>query len=608
MYVMVGAAFACGSLHAESISNSVDTALSGKVSVTCSDAKGWTFGISSRTEGGCDLVTVKATSPSEALPPVFDVTFDVPGADIRQVWTSHYSAETPRLWPWGWGHTRYTSQLAANTPIAVAFNGNDESCLAVACSEAFEHVAYGVYVHESRCVVGACFKFFTQAVLPIRSYEVTLRIDRRRMFWGDAVRESSEWIGKVSGFVNASVPEAAFDPLYSTWYAYLQNVHAAELEKEAAVAASLGMKVMILDDGWQKLKSRTFYSATGDWMPVQSRFPDMRAHVDAVHRAGLKYMLWVSVPFVGSESKAWERFKDKFLKMSGSDVGVLDPRFPEVREYLIQTYERIVRDWDFDGVKLDFIDKFTLPGKDPAIKEGYAGRDIRSLPKAVDRLMKDVLARLKAIKPDVLVEFRQAYMGPAILQYGNMIRAADVPADPTTNRKRIADLRLTSGKASVHSDMIVWDPSETPEGAARPILSAIFGTIQYSMVLARIPAPHRDVIRHWLAFSLRHREALLKGRFRPHHPELGYPFIEAESDSERVCAVYAKDWTVKVPAGKPSFVINSSYGGSLVMDLEAAPKSVEAFDTFGRSVGKCTLQAGLHRVDVPPSGYLHVDF
>ena len=117
---------------------------------------------------------------------------------------------------------------------------------------------------------------------------------------------------------------------------------------------------------------------------------------------------------------------------------------PEVREYLISTYERVVGEWGLDGVKLDFIDSFQLPDKDPAIADGYAGRDYRSLPDAVDRLMKDVLTRLKKINPDVLVEFRQHYMGPAILQYGNMMRCADCPADPTANRKRICDLRLTS--------------------------------------------------------------------------------------------------------------------------------------------------------------------
>ena len=58
---------------------------------------------------------------------------------------------------------------------------------------------------------------------------------------------------------------------------------------------------------------------------------------------------------------------------------------------------------------------------------------------------------------------------------------------------------------------------ETPEGAALPILNALYSTIQYSMVLAKIRPDHREMIRHWLDFSRRHRDALVnmsKGQTR----------------------------------------------------------------------------------------------
>ena len=37
---------------------------------------------------------------------------------------------------------------------------------------------------------------------------------------------------------------------------------------------------------------------------------------------------------------------------------VLDPRFPEVRQYLIDLYRSFITDYDMDGFKLDFIDSF----------------------------------------------------------------------------------------------------------------------------------------------------------------------------------------------------------------------------------------------------------
>ena len=217
--------------------------------------------------------------------------------------------------------------------------------------------------------------------------------------------------------------------------------------------------------------------------------------------------------------------------------------------------------------------------------------------------MKDVLERLKRIRPDVLVEFRQAYMGPAILQYGNMMRAADCPADPCANRKRICDLRLTSGKAAVHSDMLVWSRDETPEGAALPVLNALFSTVQYSMVLAKLPPAHAEVIRHWIGFTRSHREALLKGKFRPHHPESGYTWIEGESGSERVVTVHSAEVCVPVDAtAKSSYVVNATGGAGVLVEL-AVPCKVERFDVFGKPDGSSECSAGFHRIPVKASGY-----
>ena len=280
-----------------------------------------------------------------------------------------------------------------------------------------------------------------------------------------------------------------------------------------------------------------------------------------------------------------------------------------VSRYIIRTYERAVGEWGFDGLKLDFIDSFTLPKKDPALADNYAGRDYRSLPQAVDRLMKDVLARLKKINPDVLVEFRQRYMGPAIRQYGNMIRAADVPADHPSNRKRICNLRLTSGRTAVHSDMLVWSKDETPQGAALPILNVLFSTIQYSMILQNVTSAHRDVIRHWLSFSQKHRDALLKGDFRPHHPESGYTWIEGENDEERIIVAYADDVCVNAgTSGKDVYLINATGAKAMLVDFPEKPARIEFFDVFGKRAGTGMPAVGLVRLAVPASGYAKVSW
>ncbi len=591
---------------------SFTTALGARGDVVCDKPGGWSFDVSCAVDDGRDAVTVRLTSPTEAMPPHFGVFLVSSGAGVQNVWTCDPSVNGDgcHLWPKLWSPWHLSSSaLACDTPIAVGFNSTGAAPVAMACSEAFEPTKWLLYADDNTCEMTARFEFFEKPVRAMKSYSATVLLDRRGRGFADAVRDCTDWIVKANGFEPAKPPAAAFDPVYSTWYAYLQDVSAAQLEEEARMAAALGMKTMILDDGWQKVDSASFYSATGDWMPVPSRFPDIKAHVAKVHEAGLKYMVWLAVPYVGDESKAWAQFKDKLLSKSGDRhpgmTGVLDPRFPEVREYLIQTYERAVGEWGFDGLKLDFIDQFAVKGTDPAQAQNYAGRDYRSVPEAVDRLLKDVRARLQRIRPDVMIEFRQHYMGPAILQYGDMMRAADCPADPCANRRRVCDLRLTSGAMAVHSDMIVWSPDETPEGAALPILNAIFSTVQYSVRLAQVPKAHGEVIRHWLRFSQDHREALLKGAFRPRHPENGYTSIEGESATERVVAVYSDEVCASTgSADRDVYVINATGKAGLALRLAAPCEKAEVYDTFGRLVATAALPAGLQDVAVPASGYV----
>ena len=178
-------------------------------------------------------------------------------------------------------------------------------------------------------IVGG-FRFFTAAEAPVKNYEVRIRLDGRDMFWSDSVQEAAAWIARTADLMPCRVPDAAFDPLYSSWYSFHQDVFAKDIEDECAVAAEMGMKTLILDDGWQTDDTNRGYAFCGDWKVSPRRFPNMAEHVRKVHDLGMRYMIWYSVPFVGRKSENWTRFKGKYLDV-GQDASVLDPRFPEVR-------------------------------------------------------------------------------------------------------------------------------------------------------------------------------------------------------------------------------------------------------------------------------------
>lgn len=534
--------------------------------VIVSDNPGeWKFSASVESDGGKEVISIVMDAPQPCAPARFNVYFTFPQKGVFNTWTSDVSCGT-HLDPF-WGGSNNSSALAFRMPLYEYFDDNDTNRLTIACSESFRRVEAALGVMEEGCDICSELRFFREAEAPMSHYETKIMLDGRRVFWGKTIQDGVKWMMEEKGLQALEAPEAAFEPLYSTWYQFHQNVTDKAVAEECKLAAELGMKTVILDDGWQTEDGNRGYAFCGDWKPTPKKFPDMASHVAAVHKLGMKYMIWYSVPYVGFNSEAYAKFEGKYLyNEHGMGCSILDPRFPEVREHLVNLYVNALKDWNLDGFKLDFIDSFGLRGEDPAVKENYAGRDIMNVNEAVNVLMKEVSSALKAIKPDILLEFRQQYIGPAIRQYGNMFRAADCPGNAKDNRMRIASLRLTSGTTAVHSDMIEWNLKETPENVGRAIINAIFGVIQYSAMLRDIPQEHLEVMQKWIAFADEHRETLLQSEFRPHHPELGYPVIEAESDTERIVAVYQDNVVVEAaPRGKRLYILNASGSDSIAV-------------------------------------------
>jgi alpha-galactosidase len=566
-----------------------------------------------RLAEGLEVLALRLTSPQPQPPPRLTLRWSLPSHDLAGHWmTGRHLNKTIRP---DWAGSRLQpSMLAREAPVSALFTADNRNLLTFAWSDALDTVLLGSGVREEDGRLYHDVQLFTERQAARAEYRGELRLDRRPLRYEAALREVAEWWAGQPGYAPAPVPEPARRPVYSTWYSYHQGVDAAALLKEAALAKPLGFDSIIVDDGWQTLDSQRGYAFTGDWQP--RRMPDMKGFVDGCHRLGVKVVLWYAVPFVGKNAQAAERFQDKSLRFEERlGAYVLDPRYPEVRAYLIETYARAVREWGIDGFKLDFIERFTADEK--TVLEAAGGRDHASVNEAADRLLTDVLAELRRVKPDVMIEFRQPYVGPLIRKYGNMFRASDCPNSYLANRVKTTDLRLLSGGTAVHGDMVMWHYAEPVERAALQLLNVLFSVPQVSVRLQEIPPDHLEMVRFYTAYWNQNRAALLDGAFEAPFPAANYPLLAgtAPDGTKQVIAVHG-EVVVRLDEGgrrpPPRIdLVNATSAPAVVVSL-SRPAGLYRYrvrDCRGREVarGRRRLDAGVHALPVPPSGLLALE-
>ncbi len=574
-----------------------------------------------QTQDGVDLVHICIEADEPSSPPVYTLSWRQPVVDIAGYWHPGAGHDKGLSVSWGPGAL---SKATSNAPVGCAHSSTGRNRLTFALSDALNAVTLKAGVSEETATLDCAIGLFDPsarqrfgppappqqtppaASTPMTRYEATLRLDTRDVPYHEALREVGAWWATLPGYEPAPVPEVARLPMYSTWYSFHQALTPEGIEEQCRLSKALGCEAVIVDDGWQTTSNERGYAYTGDWQPALEKMPYMRAHVDRVHALGLQYILWYSVPFVGVHSQAYGRFQDKFLGENARlETAILDPRFPEVREYLIGTYETAMREWDLDGFKLDFVDAFE-PTPDRQGERG-GGRDIDSVPEAADRLLTDVIARLRAIKPDVMVEFRQSYIGPLMRNYGNMFRAGDCPNDAVENRVRTLDIRLLCGDTAAHADMLMWHPEESAESAALQLLNVLFSVPQISVLLDRVPPKHIEMLRFWLGFWREHRDVLLDGQLAPLAPEAMYPVVLASTPEKQVAAVYA-DAVVSLQESIPSqlMIVNGTLGDRVVIELAAdcGTRALDVRDCRGVVVRteSVHLAPGLHRIEIPSAG------
>lgn len=525
----------------------------------------------------------------------------MPCVDVQYMWHPH--ARCRRVLDADWRLTDISSMLSGSAPVALLFNNADENTFTFAASECKKVVNVRFGVEESRNAISGEITMGLRQFIGADRTTLKVYADFRKLPYYEVLASVAGWWEDVNHITPMPVTAPARMPNYNTWYSFQKQFRRDTLLAECVLAREAGLELLTIDDGWHGEENCRGYALVGDWEPSPVKFDDLAAFVQEIHDLGMKCIMWFPISFVGYKAKNWARFENKLLRrVDRISCGVLDPRYPDVREFILESLEHAMRAYQLDGVKLDFIDRFWLSHEVPITPE----MDYIDVQDATERLLGDCRARVQAVKPDAIIEYRQKYTGPLMAQFCNIFRVSDCPSDIATNRVGITDLRLMSKHTAVHCDMLTWNPGEAVEDAALQVINSIFGVIQFSQQLCLLPQSHRDMLAFWLRFAKENRKVLLESEFIPYEPHFLYPVIKAQDEDTAIIGVYAGHKLVDIDAGRAHIkLINATKENRLCLNLsEACTAEMTIRDTTGRLVRRETvaLGAGLAMIDVPRSG------
>ena len=428
------------------------------------------------------------------------VSFEVPISDIQQMWTPDLKQPfQDRKW---WIFKDSAPQC--DMPYLAFFNMAEENRFSFGSESLEWDNQIESKIDQERCVYRVKLTVVAGPKGKLRPFKVTF--DRRPVAW---TRALADWRDALA-YPKGKYPEAAWRPVYCSWYAVHAAVTQDWTERTAAIAADLGFGTFILDDGWSydEMKRvnpdtiKTWYRDVGQWTAFsKAKFPDFKAHRERMRKLGLKYIVWVAPYFLGTRSPAFAKwgydkhpFTEPFEGNSLTDVA--NGRMMEsVTEQLVT----LLKTADLDGLKIDFLDYIKPSIKDP--------RGAASLV-----YIEDLMRRLREVKPDGIFEYRQSYATPIMAHLGTQFRAGDVPFEWLSNLMRIVQIRLTIGdRVPVHADPIYWSVTETDDNVDRHFMAAMAGVPMLSMDLEKMSPARRATVRAWLAYYAKHVEKFHRG-------------------------------------------------------------------------------------------------
>jgi len=261
------------------------------------------------------------------------------------------------------------------------------------------------------------------------------------------------------------IPTPSSEAYNVSWcgWGYEFNVTPAQMLGTVPKLKELGIKWATLDDRW--------FDTYGDWNPRSDTFPgdSIKRMVDDFHKQGILAQLWWLPLGVEDGQGKYESHKYAMSKVAQKhpewlildkngkharmtrDLATLCPAVPEVQAYYKHLTEKFIRDWGFDGSKLDNI--YSVPA---CYNPAHHHKSPQDSVKAMGEVYKTIFQTTRAIKPESVTQACPCGTPPSLawLPFIDQAVTAD-PVGAVQVRRRIKMYKALLGpEAAVYGDHV----------------------------------------------------------------------------------------------------------------------------------------------------------
>lgn len=306
--------------------------------------------------------------------------------------------------------------------------------------------------------------------------------------------------------------------LINNWEATYFDFDTDKLLSIAKEASSLGIEMLVMDDGWFGTRSSD-NCALGDWVVNEEKLRGgLKYLVDEVNKLGMKFGIWFEPEMISPDSDLYRSHPDWAIAIPGRTAGlvrnqyVLDFSRKEVLDYTYENIASILRSANIEYVKWDMnrplcdIGNVTLP----ADRQGeLLHRYVLGVYELQDRMMKEF--------PYLLLENCSGGGGrfdPGMLYYSPQIWCSD-------DTDAIERLEIQEGTAMVYPlsamGAHVSDCPNHTVGRVTPFDTrgyvSLAGTFGYELDVTKIPDEDRAMIPEQIKMFHKYNDLVRTGDY-----------------------------------------------------------------------------------------------